>query len=66
MVMQWRSKNAAKVTYFKGRQLDQEQWFSPIVSLFKIVTSHKGKNLLPNSFPIRAIPYAMENRFLPH
>ena len=43
-----------------------KKWFSSIAFLFKMETSLKGKNLLPegaNCFPIRAVPYCMENHF---
>ena len=43
-----------------------KQRFSAITSLFKMGTSLKGKNLLPegaNSYHLRAVPYGMENHF---
>ena len=39
-----------------------KQGFSSIASLFKMGTSLKGKNLLPE-LPLRAVPYGMENPF---
>ena len=48
-MLQWRSQNAEKVSHSKGRLLDQ----ATIRVLFKMGTSLKGKNLLPegaNSF----------------
>ena len=50
--MQWRSRNAEKVTHIKGRLLEQAVILF-IASLFIMGTSLKGKNLLPqgaNSF----------------
>ena len=52
---QWRSQNAKKVTHIKGRLLDKAVvlFKLTIASLFKMRTSFKGKNLLPegaNSF----------------
>ena len=49
---QWRCQNAEKATLIKGRLLDQAVLLL-ISSLFKVGTSLKGKNLLPegaNSF----------------
>ena len=49
---QERSQNAEKLCTSKGDYWIK-QWFSSIRSLFKVVTSFKGKNLLPegtNSF----------------
>ena len=63
---QWRSQNAEKVTHIKRRLLDQSVVFL-IASLFKMGTSLKGKNSLPlggsEFFPLRAVPYDMENHF---
>ena len=42
---QWRSQNAEKGTHIKG-DYGIKQWFCSTASLFKIVTSLKGKNLL--------------------
>ena len=41
-----------------------KQWFSSIASLFKMGTSLRGKNLLPegaNSSLLRAVPYTLES-----
>ena len=51
-IPQWRSQNAEKVTHSKGRLLYQALIFSNYVP-FRVGTSLKGKNLLPeggNSF----------------
>ena len=55
--IQWRRQNAEK---FK-EDYWIKQWFSSIATLFKKETSVKGKNLLPEFFPLRAVPYGMEN-----
>ena len=50
---QCRSKNAEKVTHFKGRLLEKSVILLNCVHFFKMGTSLKGKNLLPegaNSF----------------
>ena len=44
--IQRRSQNAEKVTHIKGRLLEQADIIS-IASLFKMVTSLKGKKLFP-------------------
>ena len=52
VLIQWRSQNAEKVTYIKGRLLYQAAILFNCV-LFIMGTSHKEKNLLPegaNSF----------------
>ena len=52
---QWRSQNAEKVAFIKGRQLDQAVILSSIASLFEMATSLNGKNLLPkNLLPLVA------------
>ena len=51
---------ALKVTHIKGRLLDQA------VILFNCVSSKWElllKNLLPEFFPLRAVPYHMKNHF---
>ena len=43
-----------------------KQWFSSIATLFIMGTSLKGKHLAPRGseiFPLRAVPYDMENHF---
>ena len=50
---QWRSQNAENVTHIKGKLLDQAVILF-ILSLYKMETSLKGKNLLTegaNFFP---------------
>ena len=44
--LQWRSRNAEKLRTSKGDYLIN-QWFSSIAFLFKMGTSLKGNNLLP-------------------
>ena len=52
--MQWRSQNAEKVAHTKGETTgSSSDSLNSIMSLFKMGTSLKGKNLLPlgaNSF----------------
>ena len=50
---QWHSQNAEKVRHIKGRLLDQA------VILFNCVPFQNGNKF----FPLRAVPYAMENHF---
>ena len=60
-----RSQNTEKVTHIKGRLLDQT------VSLFNFVPFQNGnfserKEFAPRRnefFPLRAVPYGMENHF---
>ena len=61
--IQWRSQNVKKTTS-KGVTGSNSDFFS-IVSLFKIRTSLKEKNMLQGSelFPLRAVPYGMEITF---
>ena len=62
---QWRSQNAEKVTHIKGRLLDQT------VFRFNCVPFHnenfsERKEFAPRGsefFPLRAVPYVMENNF---
>ena len=54
---QWRSKNAEKITHIKGRLLEQA-----VIRFFKLSTSLKGKNLLPERaifFILRAVPFGV-------
>ena len=66
-IYQWHSQNSEKVTHIKGDYWNKKR-FSSVAPLFKIGTSLKGKNLLPDGagskfFPLRADPYGMENHF---
>ena len=52
-VVQWGSQNSEKVTHIKGRPLDLAVVSPRFRPIFKMGTSFKGKNLLPegaNSF----------------
>ena len=63
--IQWSSQNAEKVTLIKSRLLDQT------VILFNCDPFHNGnfsyrKEFAPRGskfFPLRAVPYGMENHF---
>ena len=66
-IYQWHSQNSEKVTHIKGDYWNKKR-FSSVAPLFKIGTSLKGKKLLPEGagskfFPLRAVPYGMENHF---
>ena len=63
--IQWRSQDSEKITHIKGRLLSQA------VSQFNYVPFHNGnfpewKEFAPRGsefFPLREVPYGMENHF---
>ena len=71
---QWHSQNAEKVTHLNRETTGSSSDSLQLHQLFKMGTSLKGKNLLPEGansflfaprgskfFPFRAVPHGMEN-----
>ena len=64
-MQQWRSQNAEKVIRIKGRLLDQAMILSNCAP-FQNVNVSQRKEFAPRGskfFPLRAVPYRMENHF---
>ena len=61
---QWRCRNTAKLRTSKGDYWIK-QWFSSIVSLFQMVLFQRKEFSYGGSefFPLRVVPYGMENHF---